>query len=147
MTRYILDTDHVTLFQYGHPIITARVLQMDEGSIFTTTVTMEEQLEGRLAVIRQAATKPQYLARAYENLRRTHQYFCAVNLLDFDDRATTIYLELRSRRIRVGSHDLRIAAIALANEMIVVTRNRKDFEQVSGLGIEDWTMLDNEREG
>jgi tRNA(fMet)-specific endonuclease VapC len=140
VTRYILDTDHVTLLQYGHPLITARSLQVGEGNIFTTTVTLEEQLEGRLVVIRQAATRPQYLATAYENLRRTHEYFCAVNLLDFDDRATEIYLDLRSRRIRVGSHDLRIAAIALANQMVVATRNRKDFELVPGLQINDWTI-------
>lgn len=144
MTRYILDTDHVTLLQYGHPLITTRALQVGEDNIFTTTVTLEEQLEGRLVVIRQAATRPQYLAKAYENLRRTHVYFCAVNLLDFDERATKIYLELRSQRIRVGSHDLRIAAIALANQMMVVTRNRKDFEQVPGLEMEDWTIVVDE---
>jgi tRNA(fMet)-specific endonuclease VapC len=140
VTRYILDTDHVTLLQYGHPLITTRSLRVGEGNIFTTTVTLEEQLEGRLVVIRQAATRPQYLATAYENLRRTHEYFCAVNRLDFDSRATKIYLELRSRRIRVGSHDLRIAAIALANQMVVATRNRKDFELVPELQIDDWTV-------
>jgi tRNA(fMet)-specific endonuclease VapC len=37
--------------------------------------------------------------------------------------------------------DLRIASIAIANQMTLLTRNRVDFERVPGLMFEDWTVL------
>jgi tRNA(fMet)-specific endonuclease VapC len=43
------------------------------------------------------------------------------------------------QRIRVGSHDLQIAAITLSVDGVLVTRNRRDFRKVAGLQIIDWS--------
>jgi tRNA(fMet)-specific endonuclease VapC len=38
----------------------------------------------------------------------------------------------------IGAYDLQIAAIALANNLILVTHNVNEFSRVEGLQIEDW---------
>ncbi|MBZ8182409.1 type II toxin-antitoxin system VapC family toxin [Oscillatoria salina] len=140
MSRYILDTDHVTLFQYGQPKIAQRAKEVGGMNIFVTTVTLEEQLRGRLAGIQRANRRPEQLTIAYENLQITLLYFCSMNLLNFDNAAYNCYQSLRQQKIRIGTHDLRIAAIALVNQGIVVTRNQQDFGKVPGLDIDDWTI-------
>jgi tRNA(fMet)-specific endonuclease VapC len=72
-------------------------------------------------------------------VRTTIEFFKSVELLDFDQVASDRYAELRGRKIRIGTKDLRIAAVVVAAQGILVTRNRRDFERVPGLRIEDWS--------
>lgn len=60
-------------------------------------------------------------------------------LFPFDDVAAEVFQELRGQKVRVGTMDLRIAAIAIANGMTLLTRNTVDFERIPGLTFEDWT--------
>jgi tRNA(fMet)-specific endonuclease VapC len=46
--------------------------------------------------------------------------------------------DLGQKGLLIGPHDLLIAAIALANNLIVVTHNTSEFSRVPGLTIEDW---------
>ncbi|WP_199306690.1 hypothetical protein [Anabaena sphaerica] len=64
MSRYILDTNIVTLSQHGNSNIAQRAKSAGISNIFITTVTLEEQLKGRLAIISKSATKPELLPRA-----------------------------------------------------------------------------------
>ena len=108
--------------------------------IFITTVTLEEQLKGRLAAISRCATKPELLPIAHQNLLITQRYFCNMNLLDFNESACECFKKLRQQKINIGTQDLRIAAIALVNDAILVTQNYKDFIKVPDLKMEDWTV-------
>jgi tRNA(fMet)-specific endonuclease VapC len=59
--------------------------------------------------------------------------------LEFTPQAEEVYWSLKAQKIRPGSRDLKIAAIALAVDATVVTRNRQDFQQVPALKFEDWS--------
>lgn len=72
-------------------------------------------------------------------LRDVVKYLQRFEIIDFSLDAYNRYTELRVQRIRIGTQDLRIAAIALSINAILVTRNQQDFSRVPGLVWEDWT--------
>ena len=139
MIRYVLDTDQVTLHFRGHSQLGQKLGLIPPDEIATTTITAEEQLRGRLAQIKKASTT-EALAMAHSRFRQAIYDLAKLNILELDSAAITIFEDLKRQSPRVGSQDLRIAAVAIANGAIVVTRNRVDFGQIAGLQIEDWTV-------
>lgn len=138
MSLYVLDTDHAALLQRGHARVAQQIAAHTAHVIAVTIITAEEQLRGRLRVIRRAPSGDR-LSSAYAGLRTTIEYFKSVELLDFDPPAAHRYADLRARKVRIGTQDLRIAAIVLATSSILVTRNVDDFLKVPDLQIEDWS--------
>jgi tRNA(fMet)-specific endonuclease VapC len=61
-------------------------------------------------------------------------------VLDFDSAAAEVYQRLRRAKIRVGAMDLKIAAIAMATSATLLSRNRRDFQQIPDLKCEDWSV-------
>ncbi|MEZ2231863.1 type II toxin-antitoxin system VapC family toxin [Microcoleus sp.] len=139
MTLWIFDTDHATLFQQGNPQIVQRVSAVNSKDIAITIVTFEEQMYGRLNRIRRAKSEDEIVS-AYASLRKTINYLTDFELLDFDQDAQHYYMEFLQQKIRVGTQDLRIAAIALSKSGILLTRNRRDFERIHGFKFEDWSL-------
>jgi len=141
VTLYVLDTDHISLQQRAHPAVLQRLRALgDDHSVAVTVITVEEQIRGRLELIRRHGVSQLQVA-AYTALQQTLRYYATWQVLDFSQAAFERYARLRQQRMRVGSQDLRIAAITLANAGILVTRNNRDFAQVPGLTIEDWSAL------
>ena len=54
--------------------------------------------------------------------------------------AADIRADLRSRGLPIGPYDVLIAATALANGLVIVTHNTREFSRISGLLIEDWQL-------
>jgi tRNA(fMet)-specific endonuclease VapC len=135
---YILDTDAVTYHQKGHAAIVRRLATVSPDSVFTTVITVREQLRGRLAAVDQAAEGPDLLL-AYDRLLATVRYFTQVNVMPFLPGVVEILQRLRDQRLRIGTQDLRIAAIVLNSRGTLITSNRRDFEKVPGLLIDDWS--------
>jgi tRNA(fMet)-specific endonuclease VapC len=139
VTRWILDTDHISLLQRGHPAVEKRIRSINRNDIAITIISVEEQLYGRLNNIRRAKS-PETLKTAYRALYETLDDFNAANVLQFNPTAISFYQELVRQKIRVGTQDLRIAAIALSINGILVTRNQRDFEKIPNLILEDWSV-------
>ena len=142
MTLWIFDTDHLSLLERGNLPIQRRLQPIMASSVAITIVTEEEKVKGRLATINglSGMERIDRLAVAYRTFQTTLDDLKNFAILPFSDTACDRYRELLQQKIRVGSHDLRIAAITLSVDGILITRNRRDFERVPGLKFEDCSM-------
>jgi tRNA(fMet)-specific endonuclease VapC len=61
-----------------------------------------------------------------------------VKVLSFTPQADALLEDWRKKKIRGSTHDLRIAAICVVNSATLVTRNRRDFQDIPGLSVEFW---------
>lgn len=138
MIRFILDTDHLSLFQRSHTAVTERVKSLPPEVLAITIVTVEEQLRGRLAQIKVARNAVEF-SLAYQRLNQAVEELAAFTRLPYDEAAHHHFLHLKSLKLRVGTQDLRIAAIALARDCALVTRNTQDFQAIPRLTLADWS--------
>lgn len=59
-------------------------------------------------------------------------------ILPWDEESSLILESLLKKRVRIGTQDLKIAAITIAHDALLLTRNKADFAQVPGLKFENW---------
>jgi tRNA(fMet)-specific endonuclease VapC len=135
---YVFDTDMLTLYEEGHPRVTSRVIAHPPQELATTVISVEEQLSGWFTMVRRAKTRAA-LAQIYRRLARTVTFFGRMTIISFTEEAMARFETLRDMKLNVGKMDQRIAAIALEEGAVVVTRNARDFRRVPGLTIEDWS--------
>ncbi len=133
----LLDTDSLTLFQHGPSILEERVTAALPNGLAVTVISVEEQLVGWQAFIRRTRTDAQ-LAYAYQNLTNNVRTLSGIHIVTFSEAAIRRYNGLLAMKLNVGRMDLRIAAIALEENAVVITRNLRDFGRVPGLACENW---------
>jgi tRNA(fMet)-specific endonuclease VapC len=139
----ILDTDHLTVLKYASDSrfarLAGRMADSADQDFATTAVTLEEQLRGWLAQINRLPD-PLKQVSAYSELTGLIEFFSYWTVLPFDDSAARKYAEYRKQKIRIGTMDLKIASIAVAQNAVLLTANHNDFQDIPGLRIEDWTL-------
>src|SRR5689334_7668634 len=112
---YLIDTDHISLIARGSTEgarILARLLKLDPTEYAVSIISYEEQVRGWLAEItRTRAVDHQKVL--YARLLQMLTYYCHSAILPFDDQAIEVYQPLWLQRLRLGTMDLKIAAIAL----------------------------------
>ena len=75
---------------------------------------------------------------AYQELLRLFVFFSRWHVVPFDEQAASAYQGLRAQRIRIGTMDLKIAAIALVHDALLLSANLRDFQQIPNLRVANW---------
>jgi tRNA(fMet)-specific endonuclease VapC len=140
--KYLLDTDHISLLEHRrgpqYAAFSVRLNLHAADGIWVCVVSFQEQVLGANARV-QSARNPQELLRGYELLFSILEHYRLFPVLPFASAAQSEFTSLRQQKVRIGTSDLRIAAIALSRNLTVVTRNVSDFGKVPNLKVEDWT--------
>jgi len=140
---HLLDTDHITIVQRetgrAYATLRARLAQHPPEELALPIISLHEQVVGCHTSINQARTAAD-LVRGYTMLATVLRTFTRATVLPFDTAAAAVSATLVAQRVRLRRMDLRIAAMALARALVVVTRNTRDFGRVPGLQMEDWTV-------
>jgi tRNA(fMet)-specific endonuclease VapC len=141
--KYLLDTDHISFLQRRNSSefarLTFRISQYPIKHFALSIVSFHEQTLGCHNLINRAKINTDIL-RGYNLLSEILKGFITAPVLPFDSRAILIFEQMREQKISVATMDLRIASIALSHNLILLTRNVKDFSKVPNLITEDWTI-------
>jgi tRNA(fMet)-specific endonuclease VapC len=140
----VLDTDLVPFVQLGSGEVYERLNDRLEAASATemvcvTIISFEEQARGWLSQVAKAR-EPEQQIPAYRRLRTLLGDYSRRTVLDFDAAAVPAFQKLKKAKIKVGTMDLKIATVALANDATLLSRNLRDFEKVPGLRVEDRTV-------
>jgi tRNA(fMet)-specific endonuclease VapC len=134
------DSDILTLILAGDPAYLTRLYGVAPAERYVPVVVAAEVTRGWLNAIRRAeAGKGRVsLVRAYEKFEQGWEDLAKYHSLPYTPAAEAQYLALRAAKVRIGTNDLRIAAICIAHSAKLVTRNARDYVQVPGLNLEVW---------
>ena len=132
---YLLDTNSCIrlLNEDRNSVVSRRLARMRSGDVTLCSVVKAELYWGAFRSSREDS-----------NLARLELFFSEFVSWPFDDQSAVIYGQIRAQLAAsgtpIGPNDLLIASIALANNLILVTHNTREFSRVEGLRLEDWEI-------
>ncbi|MEH2259053.1 type II toxin-antitoxin system tRNA(fMet)-specific endonuclease VapC [Nostoc sp.] len=131
---YLLDTNACIIFLNGINLNLRRRLEnQSDLDIVVCSIVKAELFYGA-----KRSNNPD------RNLALQRGFLSRFTSLQFDDNSAEIFGDIRSHLASLGTpigpYDLQIAAIALANNLILVTHNVDEFSRVEGLQLEDWEV-------
>ncbi|MDZ7958187.1 MAG: type II toxin-antitoxin system VapC family toxin [Aulosira sp. DedQUE10] len=129
---YLLDSNVcIRLINNSSLAVTIRLAAQQPEDILISTITQLELYYG--------AYRSAQLEKNLEILQRFFSQFTIIHLnMEGAIIAGKIRADLAASGTPIGPYDVQIAAIAMANNLILVTHNTKEFSRVNGLQIEDW---------
>lgn len=137
----ILDTDCISLLERKRGAeffrLSAKLAEFSFDEVATTIITFEEQMRGWMAFLAKSNSIEKQIS-AYEKLNRFLEVYRIIPVLQFGEKAGEIFQELKSRKIKVGTMDLKIASIAISQNALLISRNLSDYDRIPNLRVEDW---------
>ena len=131
---YLLDTNTCIIYLKGKNIHLKEKLD----SISTSEIAVCSIVKSELFYGAMRSAKPE------SNLKLQQGFLDKFVSLPFNDEAAIIFgnirAELTSKGTPIGVYDLQIAAIALANNLILVTHNTREFSRIPQLQLQDWEV-------
>ncbi len=131
---HLLDTNACVRYLNGRAVrVRNKLATMPPGAVGVCSVVKAEMYAGAMKSNDPARTRSAQQA-----------FFNQFLSLPFDDAAASVYgiirAHLEAAGTPIGPYDLQIAAIALANNLILVTHNTREFSRIPGLLLEDWEV-------
>lgn len=129
---YLLDTNIISYWMRGDKVVTDKIKNHSPSELSLSAITLAEILYG----IEKSPVKKK------ERLTKIRKIISVIRLYPFDDACAEKYAVIRARLEQAGTviseRDTQIASIGLANQLVVVTHNIKEFSRVESLRVEDW---------
>lgn len=131
MLKYMLDTNICIFTIKNRPQEVREAFKRHHGQMCISTITLMELIYGA-----EKSTNPE------GNLADVEGFAARLEVLKYDQDAAAHTGQLRAELARlgkpIGPYDQMIAGHARSHGLIVVTNNRREFDRVPGLRIEDW---------
>ncbi|MFA6572006.1 MAG: type II toxin-antitoxin system VapC family toxin [Bacteroidota bacterium] len=130
--KYLLDTNIcIYIIKKQYPEVLSKLTSVGFSKISISTITIAE-LEYGVANSQ----------KSMEAQTALLEFLMPFDTLDFNSAAASYYgrirKELKDKATPISDMDMLIAAIAMANELTLVTNNEKEFKRISGLKVENW---------
>ncbi|MEZ0171231.1 type II toxin-antitoxin system VapC family toxin [Microvirga sp. TS319] len=132
---YLVDTNVVSEARRGSPQATAWLRAVDPNSVHLSTLTLGEIMRGIALKQRSDPKAAGHLAEWLRKLRHNH----ADRILPVTDQIAVEWGRIAALRPR-GDIDGLIAATAIVHDLILVTRNEKDFDDTGVSVINPWDL-------
>lgn len=131
MLRYMLDTN-----------ICIYVIKNRPDHLRGRFNTLAEQLCISSVVVGELVYGAEKSARVAENLSVVEQFCARLEVLPFGEKAAAHFGQIRAELERMGkpsgAYDLMIGGHARSEGLILVTNNRREFDRMAGLRVENW---------
>lgn len=137
----LLDTDHISVLAFPESVayanLTRRLATASDPQVATTIITAAEQMRAWLARINRLADIHDQVT-AYDELADLLIFLQKWHIVRFDHMAAGTFSQFRKDKVRIGTNDLKIAAIAMSRGALLLSANLRDYRKVPGLRVENW---------